>query len=201
VVFLVALRLALEDHELGLEEVLETLVDALAADAGLLVPAEAHAEVGAHRVVAHGAGTQPPGDLAGPVDVVGEHRGVEPVDGVVGDPHRVILVGGRDDRQHWAEDLLLGDDGVVVDVAEHRRLDVPAAVEVLGAPAAGGEGRAVGDALGDVALDPVPLPFRRQRPLGGMKDSGWGRSGPASIHDFTEIQWITTREGTGHFPI
>ena len=40
-----------------------------------------------------------------------------------------------------------------------------------------------------------------QLPLGGMKDSGWGRSGPASMHDFTEIQWITTREGTAHFPI
>ena len=40
-----------------------------------------------------------------------------------------------------------------------------------------------------------------QMPFGGVKDSGWGRSGPASMHDFTEIQWITTREGTGHFPI
>jgi acyl-CoA reductase-like NAD-dependent aldehyde dehydrogenase len=40
-----------------------------------------------------------------------------------------------------------------------------------------------------------------QLPLGGMKDSGWGRSGPMSMHDFTEVQWITTREGTGHFPI
>jgi acyl-CoA reductase-like NAD-dependent aldehyde dehydrogenase len=40
-----------------------------------------------------------------------------------------------------------------------------------------------------------------QLPLGGMKDSGWGRSGPAFMHDFTEIQWITTREGTGTFPI
>jgi len=40
-----------------------------------------------------------------------------------------------------------------------------------------------------------------QLPLGGMKDSGWGRSGPASMNDFTEIQWITTREGTGSFPI
>jgi acyl-CoA reductase-like NAD-dependent aldehyde dehydrogenase len=33
-----------------------------------------------------------------------------------------------------------------------------------------------------------------QLPLGGMKDSGWGRSGPASMRNFTEIQWITTRE-------
>jgi acyl-CoA reductase-like NAD-dependent aldehyde dehydrogenase len=40
-----------------------------------------------------------------------------------------------------------------------------------------------------------------QLPLGGMKDSGWGRSGPHSMDDFTELQWITTREGAGHFPI
>src|ERR1700691_4030057 len=38
-------------------------------------------------------------------------------------------------------------------------------------------------------------------PLGGMKDSGWGRSGPMSMADFTEVQWITTRDGTGSFPI
>ena len=40
-----------------------------------------------------------------------------------------------------------------------------------------------------------------QLPLGGVKDSGWGRSGPHSMADFTELQWITTRDGTGHFPI
>jgi acyl-CoA reductase-like NAD-dependent aldehyde dehydrogenase len=40
-----------------------------------------------------------------------------------------------------------------------------------------------------------------QLPLGGVKDSGWGRSGPASMSDFTELQWITTRDGTGHYPI
>jgi hypothetical protein len=34
-----------------------------------------------------------------------------------------------------------------------------------------------------------------------VKDSGWGRSGPASMSDFTELQWITTRDGTGHYPI
>jgi acyl-CoA reductase-like NAD-dependent aldehyde dehydrogenase len=38
-------------------------------------------------------------------------------------------------------------------------------------------------------------------PLGGTKDSGWGRSGPHSMADFTELQWITTREGTGTYPI
>ena len=40
-----------------------------------------------------------------------------------------------------------------------------------------------------------------QLPLGGTKDSGWGRSGPQSMADFTEVQWITTRDGSGHFPI
>ena len=40
-----------------------------------------------------------------------------------------------------------------------------------------------------------------QLPLGGVKDSGWGRSGPQSMADFTELQWITTRDGTGTYPI
>jgi acyl-CoA reductase-like NAD-dependent aldehyde dehydrogenase len=40
-----------------------------------------------------------------------------------------------------------------------------------------------------------------QLPLGGVKDSGWGRSGPESMSDFTELQWITTRDGTGPYPI
>ena len=40
-----------------------------------------------------------------------------------------------------------------------------------------------------------------QLPLGGSKDSGWGRSGPHSMADFTELQWITTRDGTGSYPI
>lgn len=40
-----------------------------------------------------------------------------------------------------------------------------------------------------------------QLPLGGVKDSGWDRSGPASMADFAELQWITTRDGTGSYPI
>jgi hypothetical protein len=57
---------------------------------------------------------------------------------------------------------------VVVDVAEYGGLDVPAAVEVLRAAAAGGQRRAVADALGDVALDPVALPLGGQRPHLGL---------------------------------
>ena len=52
---------------------------------------------------------------------------------------------------------------VVVDVAEDGGLNVVAALEVLGPSAAGGEGCAFGDALGDVALDPVALAVHGQR--------------------------------------
>jgi acyl-CoA reductase-like NAD-dependent aldehyde dehydrogenase len=54
---------------------------------------------------------------------------------------------------------------------------------------------------GAVHVNDQTIADEPQLPLGGMKDSGWGRSGPASMDDFTEIQWITTREGTGHYPI
>jgi vanillin dehydrogenase len=47
---------------------------------------------------------------------------------------------------------------------------------------------------------PCP-PDEPQLPLGGVKDSGWGRSGPRSMADFTELRWITAREGTGGYPI
>jgi acyl-CoA reductase-like NAD-dependent aldehyde dehydrogenase len=28
-------------------------------------------------------------------------------------------------------------------------------------------------------------------PLGGMKDSGWGKNGMEAIEEFTEIRWVT----------
>src|SRR5436190_3140038 len=62
---LVARGVALEDDELGLQEVRQPLVDALAADAGLLEAAERDAEVGAERVVPDRAGAQLPGDRTG----------------------------------------------------------------------------------------------------------------------------------------
>src|SRR4029077_10831687 len=80
----VAARRVLEDDGLGLEERQQTLGPALAADARLLEAAERDPEVGAERVVANGPGADLAGDHAGPVGVVGEHGGVEPVDRVVG---------------------------------------------------------------------------------------------------------------------
>ena len=69
----------------------------------------------------------------------------------------LLLVIGGDDAQHRAEDLLPGDGRGVVDVGEHGRLDVVAAFEVLGTPAAGDQLGALVHALSDEALDPVAL--------------------------------------------
>lgn len=41
-----------------------------------------------------------------------------------------------------------------------------------------------------------------QMPLGGMKSSGYGRfGGRASIHEFTELRWITVQDGPVDYPI
>ena len=37
-------------------------------------------------------------------------------------------------------------------------------------------------------------------PMGGVKDSGWGRTGPHSIEDFTELIWINSRSTLGQYP-
>ena len=135
----------------------------LSTDAGLLEASERDAEVGSERVLAHRPGVELTGDVAVPVDVVGEHRGVEAEDGVIRDPDRVALVVGGDHAEDRAEDLLLGDGRRVVDIAEDRRLHEPAALQVLRPPATGGERRAFVDPLGDVALDAVSLALHRQR--------------------------------------
>jgi acyl-CoA reductase-like NAD-dependent aldehyde dehydrogenase len=55
--------------------------------------------------------------------------------------------------------------------------------------------------VGVVHVNDQTIADEPQLPLGGTKDSGWGRSGPHSMADFTELQWITTRDGTGSYPI
>ena len=40
-----------------------------------------------------------------------------------------------------------------------------------------------------------------QMPLGGVRDSGWGRTGPHSVDDFTHVQWVSIQSGTHAFPI
>ncbi len=40
-----------------------------------------------------------------------------------------------------------------------------------------------------------------QMPLGGVRDSGWGRAGPHSVDDFTQLQWVSVQSGTRPFPL
>ena len=40
-----------------------------------------------------------------------------------------------------------------------------------------------------------------QMPVGGVRDSGWGRPGPWSIEDFTYLQWVSSQSGRRHFPL
>ena len=114
--------MALEDHGLGFEEGEQSPSSAFPADAGLLEPAERYAKVGTERVVSYRSRAQLPCDLAGTVDVVGEHRRVEAIDRVVRDRDRVLLVLCRDNAEDRPEDLFLCDDRGVVDVPEYRRL-------------------------------------------------------------------------------
>jgi acyl-CoA reductase-like NAD-dependent aldehyde dehydrogenase len=37
-------------------------------------------------------------------------------------------------------------------------------------------------------------------PMGGVKDSGWGRTGPHSLEDFSEIVWINTTSEKRQYP-
>ena len=37
-------------------------------------------------------------------------------------------------------------------------------------------------------------------PIGGVRDSGWGRTGPDSLADFTDVIWINTTSGHRELP-
>jgi acyl-CoA reductase-like NAD-dependent aldehyde dehydrogenase len=39
-----------------------------------------------------------------------------------------------------------------------------------------------------------------QAPMGGVKDSGWGRTGPHSIEDFTDLIWVNSRSTQRQYP-
>ena len=53
---------------------------------------------------------------------------------------------------------------------------------------------------GGVRINDQTVMDENQMPLGGVKDSGWGRSGPHSIEDFTEWQWVSVQNGRRTFP-
>lgn len=38
-------------------------------------------------------------------------------------------------------------------------------------------------------------------PMGGVRDSGWGRTGPRSLDDFSDLIWINSHSGQRQYPI
>jgi acyl-CoA reductase-like NAD-dependent aldehyde dehydrogenase len=53
---------------------------------------------------------------------------------------------------------------------------------------------------GMVRINDQTLNDEPQMPLGGVRDSGWGRAGPHSVEDFTQLQWVSVQSGTRGFP-
>jgi acyl-CoA reductase-like NAD-dependent aldehyde dehydrogenase len=54
---------------------------------------------------------------------------------------------------------------------------------------------------GIVHVNDQPVNDEPQMPFGGVRDSGWGRFGIASApEEFTELQWLTTRDRPRDFP-
>jgi acyl-CoA reductase-like NAD-dependent aldehyde dehydrogenase len=53
---------------------------------------------------------------------------------------------------------------------------------------------------GMVRINDQTLNDEPQMPLGGTRDSGWGRAGPHSVEDFTQLQWVSIQSGTRPFP-
>lgn len=53
---------------------------------------------------------------------------------------------------------------------------------------------------GMVRVNDQTLSDEPQMPLGGVRDSGWGRAGPHSVADFTQLQWVSVQSGRRRFP-
>lgn len=98
---------------------------------------------------------------------------------------------------------------VVIDVVEDREEAVQRAnasafgmsAAVLAADAARGMDVARQLNVGIVHVNDQTVNDEPQMPFGGTKDSGWGRFGVGfAVEDFTELQWVTTRDEPRQFP-
>lgn len=53
---------------------------------------------------------------------------------------------------------------------------------------------------GIVHINAPTMASEASLPVGGVKDSGWGRSGHYSVEDFTEVRLTTVSSAPGHYP-
>jgi acyl-CoA reductase-like NAD-dependent aldehyde dehydrogenase len=75
------------------------------------------------------------------------------------------------------------------------------AVGILAGDAAQGLAVARRIDAGIVHVNDQPVSDEAHMPFGGMKDSGWGRFGTAfAVDEFTELQWVTSRDTPNTFP-
>jgi len=39
-----------------------------------------------------------------------------------------------------------------------------------------------------------------QAPMGGVRETGWGRTGPRSLDDFSDVIWSNSHSGQRQYP-
>jgi len=53
---------------------------------------------------------------------------------------------------------------------------------------------------GCVNVNSPTVPDEIHGPMGGVRDSGWGRTGPRSLDDFSDVIWINSHSGQRQYP-
>src|SRR5690625_4228917 len=109
----------------NLQKLLHSPLALLATDTRVTEAAERRERIGSGAVDEHLPGTQLARHAAGPLRVRRPNRAGEPIRGSVGyaDGLCLIVVSIRNDAQHGAEDFLLRQARLRIDIAEDRRLD------------------------------------------------------------------------------
>src|SRR5918999_6401450 len=121
------------------QELLDPEAAELSPVTGLLVAAERGQRVEGPAVYLHLAGADPQRNRLGAFLVARPDATGQAVLAVVGDPDRVVFIRVGLDREHRAEDLLLGDRHLRRNLREDRRADEESAFQTVWRLAAAGE--------------------------------------------------------------
>ena len=92
-------------------------------------------------------------------------------------------------------------DDVEQALAEAQDTPYGLTASIMTGDAARGQEMAMRFDAGIVHVNTATMASEASLPVGGVKNSGWGRSGHYAIEDFTELRLITQTLGRGRFPI
>src|SRR5882757_4990991 len=92
------------------------------------------------------------------------HRPTQTEVRVIRDPHRIIHIRIRNQRQHRTENLLLRNSVIVIHISKNRRLHKPTLVLPRRPTTTDHHPGTLRLTLRDIPLNPVPLPIRSHRP-------------------------------------